>query len=780
MGGSASSENVPPWLELDCSYSKHTIQAIQDLAENSKTFVRQHPYYEGKFSLGVDQDQATELATACMAHDPRLAAWFPKLVPKHVHEDTFWSNYFSHVEYLIGVDMGEIKPERASTIAQNGIAQNAITQNAITQNGSRTHTNHTTHTATTTRSRRQHQHQHQHQHQQQHQQQHGHDDPATNSPIHATPTRNNVSGGARGGAGGGGAELLRLTFTKRPFGIELARHQGRSVYPVVHTVEHKTRQRGLSPGHVLVQVNDVSVAEEPLEDLLVRLKTAPLPMALSFHLPTSQTPTPQTHRARGATSMPDFDLPHNANSDQDTTSTTTNNNNYYMHADYNNEAVYNNEAAAPIASTTLRGSSSSSSSTGTMRHQQHQQTIANRPSHAKGGGGGAGSSATTTPSPSTTYDQKKKKIMIKKKKAAKGDGAVAYWEAGIEYSVKLPEDTILSTKQIRDPVRWGVVGCGEVCRASSAAALSCCKGSELEAAMRRDRRQAFAFAKHFQCKATTSAQDLIHDPHVSAIYIATPPGPRLALALLACKALKPCLLETPIARSYHEARAIRDAFAAAGVPLFVASQVRCDQSVRAVKLVLKQKRLLGTITSVTYKLSRRAFAVVPAGDGGWRDNPEIAGGGLFLEHGAVVLDLIEFLLGPISRASGDAVRRAGVNQGSAETCVTMTFRAGGSMGGRGRSGEDAESDDSGLVVGSGGAPGCCVFNFASAVKEDLLVIDGTNGRLEMPVFNKKTNPVLTNQQLCGSGSESGSICVWVWVCVLNNYELHHPPFVCIH
>jgi len=147
---------------------------------------------------------------------------------------------------------------------------------------------------------------------------------------------------------------------------------------------------------------------------------------------------------------------------------------------------------------------------------------------------------------------------------------------------------------------------------------------------------------------------------------------------------------------------------------------------------------------------------------------------------AVVLDLIEFLLGPISRASGDAVRRAGVNQGSAETCVTMTFRAGGSMGGRGRSGEDAESDDSGLVVGSGGAPGCCVFNFASAVKEDLLVIDGTNGRLEMPVFNKKTNPVLTNQQLCGSGSESGSICVWVWVCVLNNYELHHPPFVCIH
>ncbi|GAB5357294.1 hypothetical protein AAMO2058_000362100 [Amorphochlora amoebiformis] len=631
MGAETSTEKtVPPWIGQDVEYSPETIQSIKDLANNAHAFLRQHPYYGGKFMLKLDEEQATNLATACMEHDARLAAWFPKLVPRRVHEDEFWSNYFSHVEYLIGVDIGEIKTSITPT-------QNTVNPSTTTSN-TNANRNTTISTGTSDRSGMQ----------------------ASGEPgAGARQIRRRTPG------------MLELTFHKRPFGIELVRNSNSpSSFPLVHSVgDTKTRARGLTPGHLLVKVNGRSVEAEPIDGLLHHLKTHPLPMTLAFLLPNPDTPT-----GRHLTTA---------------------------------------ENPKPLA---LSTSSNYTSPAAGSQEANDSRVDTQYPPHSK-----------------------------PEEKGRLGN-VVPYLLAGEGFQITLPQEPTLSARQIRTPVRWGILGCGRICQESSGLALANCRGSELEAAMRRDSDRAYSFAKRFRCKATTSAHDLIHDPHVSAVYIATPPGPRPSLALLACKAGKPCLLEAPIARSYYEARALRDAFATAGVPLFVAHARRAHPRVRAAGRIIQAGHMLGDLTSVTYNLTRRDMVPPPRGvrDNsaarlGWLIKPEMSGGGLFVHYGPHALDLIDHLLGPLSRAAGEASRRAGLPRGSVETSVVMTFRAGG---GKGNATGASTHQGGGYVVGAGGVPGTAVFNFAGAIEEDRLCITGTRGRLEMSVFGDDP-PLLT-------------------------------------
>ena len=89
-------------------------------------------------------------------------------------------------------------------------------------------------------------------------------------------------------------------------------------------------------------------------------------------------------------------------------------------------------------------------------------------------------------------------------------------------------------------IRWGILGCGDVCEVKSGPGFQKAEGSELVAVMRRDRRLAEDFAqRHGVAAAYDSAAALIADPNVTAVYIAAPPGSHLQLALQAAAAGKP-------------------------------------------------------------------------------------------------------------------------------------------------------------------------------------------------------------------------------------------------
>ena len=120
-------------------------------------------------------------------------------------------------------------------------------------------------------------------------------------------------------------------------------------------------------------------------------------------------------------------------------------------------------------------------------------------------------------------------------------------------------------------VRWGIIGCGDVTEVKSGPGFQKADGSSLVAVTRRDRTKAEDYARrHGVPRVHATAADLIRDPAVDAVYVATPPDTHEALALLAADAGKPCLVEKPMARNHAGCLRMIDAFRTAGIPLWVA------------------------------------------------------------------------------------------------------------------------------------------------------------------------------------------------------------------
>ena len=72
-------------------------------------------------------------------------------------------------------------------------------------------------------------------------------------------------------------------------------------------------------------------------------------------------------------------------------------------------------------------------------------------------------------------------------------------------------------------IRWGFIGCGEVTEKKSGPAFSLIPGSSVYAVMSRSKEKAQSYAqRHNIPRWYTDAQQLINDPNVNAVYIATP------------------------------------------------------------------------------------------------------------------------------------------------------------------------------------------------------------------------------------------------------------------
>ena len=282
-----------------------------------------------------------------------------------------------------------------------------------------------------------------------------------------------------------------------------------------------------------------------------------------------------------------------------------------------------------------------------------------------------------------------------------------------------PEDKAASM------LRYGIVGCGSVCEVKSGPGFSNGPKSSLVACMRRDRTKARAFAERHGVETYYGkAADLINDDSVDVVYVATPPGgDRVDIARMVANAKKPCYMEKPLGRDGKEAQEIHSIFQDAGVPLYVAYYRRCMPKFVNAKRALDGKRI-GELTGVTATLHQSRHRQKDKSH--WHYNKEISGGGLFLDVGCHILDLIEFLVGPIENPKGRAF--LSIKDQSVEDNV------------RGFWEHTLESSDSDSATAGTSARrrigGSCVFNFASGgPRRDELEIVGTLGSLTLSCFD---------------------------------------------
>jgi predicted dehydrogenase len=136
-------------------------------------------------------------------------------------------------------------------------------------------------------------------------------------------------------------------------------------------------------------------------------------------------------------------------------------------------------------------------------------------------------------------------------------------------------------------VRWGVIGCGNVCERKSGPPLYGVPGSRLIGVTRRNAERGRDFARrHGPCRYYDSIPALLAEPSINAIYIATPPGFHCVHTLAAARAGKHVLVEKPMARETRECDAMIAACRQAGVSLGVAYYRRCYPSIVRVQELL--------------------------------------------------------------------------------------------------------------------------------------------------------------------------------------------------
>ena len=277
-------------------------------------------------------------------------------------------------------------------------------------------------------------------------------------------------------------------------------------------------------------------------------------------------------------------------------------------------------------------------------------------------------------------------------------------------------------------VRWGIIGCGDVTEVKSGPAFQKADGSALVAVMRRDGDKARDYARrHGVARAYDSARALIDDPDVDAVYVATPPSSHAELATMIAGAGKPCLVEKPMAVTHDECVRMADTFASRSVPLWVAYYRRALPRFLAVRDLLREGAI-GRVTSVHVQVAARLMTDRTA----WRIDPATAGAGLFFDLGSHSVDLLDFFIGPITKAAGFAVNTGGAYAAEDVTAAAFTFGD--------------------TVIGTG------VWNFNAPASTDVMAFLGSEGELRTPIFSD-TDVVVTR------GSDS------------RVYDVRNPPHV---
>ncbi len=264
-------------------------------------------------------------------------------------------------------------------------------------------------------------------------------------------------------------------------------------------------------------------------------------------------------------------------------------------------------------------------------------------------------------------------------------------------------------------INWGIIGCGEVTEVKSGPAFNKVYNSTLVAVMRRNAEKAKDYAVRHRIPAWYSdANELIHDPAVNAIYIATPPSSHEAYTIAAIDAGKPVYVEKPMSLNEDAAMRMANYATAKGVKLSVAHYRRAQPLFKKVKQLL-DSNAIGDIRCVRldyFKVPVTNNALqLPKAD--WRLNPAISGGGLFHDLAPHQLDLMCHFFGAVQKATGISTNQSASGQADDMVSGNILFKNGVAFS------------------------GSWCFNAATGLERDCCEIMGAIGKISFSVFENQ-------------------------------------------
>ena len=184
-------------------------------------------------------------------------------------------------------------------------------------------------------------------------------------------------------------------------------------------------------------------------------------------------------------------------------------------------------------------------------------------------------------------------------------------------------------------------------------------------------------AQDYSCRygghgAFGSYDEAVADPRIDACYICTPHHLHLEHALLAISHRKHVLVEKPIARSLDEGRRMIEAAASAGIVLMVA------ENARFLPVVCHCKELIddGLLGELRLAQFQQEGSFKPRG---WRSSAEMTGGGLLIDGGIHLVDMMVHLSGrPMEVSAARMPHGMAGMEGEDGVAVTARLAQGGS------------------------------------------------------------------------------------------------------
>lgn len=315
-------------------------------------------------------------------------------------------------------------------------------------------------------------------------------------------------------------------------------------------------------------------------------------------------------------------------------------------------------------------------------------------------------------------------------------------------------------------IKWGFIGCGEATERRALPAFAELENSEVVAVMSRTPARARAFAeRHGIERWYSDAQNLVTDPDVDAVYIATPPSTHSTYAVMALMAGKAVYVEKPLAINYDECLRINRVAAAQQRACFVAYYRRYLPYFQRVKELIES----GTIGRVLTAQIR--FAAPPREmdssktDLPWRLQPDIAGGGYFYDLAPHQIDIMQQLFGPIVEATGFPANRGGLYKTEDTVAATMRFHNGMPASGTWCFvAHESAREDRILVIGDKGQLSFSVFTYApihiqNEQGEEHVVVENPQN-VQYPLLRNIVDH-LQGRDICTCDSVSATSTNWV-------------------
>jgi predicted dehydrogenase len=223
-----------------------------------------------------------------------------------------------------------------------------------------------------------------------------------------------------------------------------------------------------------------------------------------------------------------------------------------------------------------------------------------------------------------------------------------------------------------ETARLGIVGLGwfggvlaDAARASGAAEVVSCYARSSEART--------AFAEHHGCRAAAGLDDLLADPDVTGVIVATPHSTHADIAVAAAEAGKHVFVEKPLTLTVADAKRVGAAASRAGVIVQVGHNRRRQPANRRIKSMIDDGEL-GTVLQLEgMHTSPGAHKPdLPA----WRKDPLECPFGGMTALGVHTVDTFHYFMGPAKKLTAFSTRVRGFNDLDDATTVLLEYGSG--------------------------------------------------------------------------------------------------------